>query len=104
MKFSAPDIFELRAPVTHYGSQALDRVGDRHLEGELRADTEPTHRYRVFARDEAFLRHEGRIYRRNEIWRSRTDRRTGLTVDEERVKQNCALVTYTPIGVDIHDV
>ncbi len=84
--------------------QLLVRVGDRHLEGELRTDTDPVHRYRVVARDEQFLRHEGRVFRRNEIWRSRTDRRTGDTVGEELVKRNCALVTYVPTGVDILDV
>ena len=79
-------------------------VGDRYLEGELRADTDPVHRYRVFARDEQFLRHQGRMFRRNEIWRSRTDRRTGNPAGEELVKHNCALVTYDPAGVDIVEV
>jgi vancomycin resistance protein VanW len=44
------------------------------------------------------------VFRRNEIWRSRTDRRTGDTVGEELVKRNCALVTYVPTDVDIVDV
>ena len=57
-----------------------------------------------YARGEQFLRHAGRVFRRNEIWRSRTDRRTGDTVGEELVKRNCALVIYTPTGVDIVDV
>jgi vancomycin resistance protein VanW len=84
--------------------QLLVEVGERHLRGELRTDRDPEHRFRVVARDEQFLRHEGRVFRRNEIWRSRTDRRTGDTVGEELVKRNCALVTYVPTGVDVVDL
>ena len=32
------------------------------------------------------------------------DRRTGDVVDEELVKQNCALLTYVPHDVEIRDV
>jgi vancomycin resistance protein VanW len=80
------------------------RVGDRYLEGELRADRELPHSYRVFARDEQFLRHQGAHYRRNEIWRTVLDRRTGDAVGQELVKRNCALVKYLPTGVEIIDV
>ena len=71
-------------------------VGDRYLEGELRADAEPNWSYSVHARDEAFLRHEGRVFRRNQIWRDVRDRRTGSWVRDELLKRNCALVTYSP--------
>ena len=52
------------------------------------------------ARGEQFLRLDGRMFRRNEIWRRVIDRRTGEQVGEERVKRNCALVVYTP-GPDV---
>jgi vancomycin resistance protein VanW len=84
--------------------QILVHVGDRHLEGDLRADATPPHTYRVAARDEQFLRHEGRVFRRNEIWRTVLDRRSGDVVDEELVKQNCALLTYVPHDVEVLDV
>jgi vancomycin resistance protein VanW len=84
--------------------QILVRVGDRHLEGELRADREMPHSYRVFARGEQFLRHEGAHYRRNEVWRTVLDRRTGAPVGQELVKRNCALVKYLPTDVEIVDV
>ena len=84
--------------------QLLVSVGERYLEGELRADREVPHTYSVFARDEQFLRHEGRVFRRNEIWRTVIDRRTGVAVGEELVKTNCALVKYLPDRVDILDV
>ncbi len=78
-------------------------VGERYLEGELRADRSPAHSYRVFARDEEFLRYGEDHYRRNEIWRTVVDRRTGDTVGEELLKRNLALVTYRPDGVPVRD-
>jgi len=83
--------------------QLLVRVGERYLEGELRTDREPAHSYRVAARDEHFLRFGGEYYRRNEIWRTVIDRRTGDVVREERVKENFALVKYTPGDVSVID-
>ena len=83
--------------------QVLVGVGDRYLEGELRATDPLPCSYRVAARHEQFLLHQGRHYRRNEIWRTVIDRRTGNTVGEELVKRNCALVTYLPSGVDVVD-
>lgn len=71
-------------------------VGDRHLCGELRADRPTDWSYRVEARHERFWRHEGRVFRQNEIWRTRIDKRTGAVVADELVKRNCALVKYPP--------
>ena len=36
------------------------------------------------------------MWRRNEIWRTLIDRRTGDAVGEELVKRNCAVVKYPP--------
>ena len=74
------------------------RVGERHLEGELRSDRPIPHSYRVVARDEVFVTNGTDVFRRNEIWRSVIDRRTGRRVGEELVKTNCALVRYEPTG------
>jgi vancomycin resistance protein VanW len=76
--------------------QFVTRVGERYLEGELRADVEQAHSYSVHARDEQFFVHEGQHFRRNEIWRTVIDRRTGDHLREERLKRNLALVTYVP--------
>ncbi|MBL0747347.1 VanW family protein [Nocardioides sp. G10] len=75
-------------------------LGDRYLHGQLRTDVRPGHSWKVEARDEQFLRHDGRVYRRNQIWRRVVDRRTGDQVGEELVKSNCALVVYEP-GPDV---
>lgn len=81
---------------TEHTFQLRTWVDERHLRGELRADAATEHSYRVEARDEAFLRHQGRVYRRNEIWRTVISKRTGDVVGEELLKRNCALVTYPP--------
>jgi vancomycin resistance protein VanW len=72
------------------------RVDERHLRGELRTDRPTATSYRVEARHERFWRHEGRVFRQNEIWRTSVDKRTGVEVGEELVKRNCALVKYPP--------
>jgi vancomycin resistance protein VanW len=79
-------------------------VGERHLEGELWRDTEPAHSYSVHARDEMFLRRGDDVFRRNEIWRTVIDRRTGVPVGDELLRVNCALVKYVPVDVPIRDV
>lgn len=84
--------------------QLRTRVGERHLEGELRADRATPHSYKVAARDEGFLRFRGEVYRKNEIWRTVIDRRTGNDLGEELVKQNCALVKYHPDASRIVDI
>src|SRR5690349_4276138 len=71
-------------------------VTDRHLRGELRSDRPTPTSYRVEARGEQFLRRGGQVYRRNEIWRTTLDKRTGEALGEELVKRNCAVVKYLP--------
>lgn len=78
-------------------------VAERHLRGELRADRPTTTWYRVEARGEEFVRIDGRVYRRNEIWRTTVEKRTGDVVAEELVKRNRALVKYTPPEHRIRD-
>ncbi|MFT4082451.1 MAG: VanW family protein [Nocardioides sp.] len=81
------------------------RVGERHLKGELRADRPIPLSYRVEARGEEFVRTpSGEVYRRNEIWRTSIDKRTGDRVVTECVKRNCALVKYLPDEDRIRDL
>ncbi|MGC4939218.1 VanW family protein [Kribbella sp. DT2] len=81
-------------------------VGERYLEGDLLAEQAPPSSYRVFACGERFLRAGGEYFRRNEIWRTVIDRRTGDRVEDELIRENVALVKYVPgVGdVDIVDV
>lgn len=75
--------------------QLRARVGERDLHGELRADRPLPVSYSVEARAERFERGEdGLVRRSNEIWRTTTDRRTGIAVATELVRRNRAVVTY----------
>ena len=79
-------------------------VGDRYLEGEIFADVPAESSYRVFSRGERFLRVGAEYFRRNEIWRTVIDRRTGTTVRDELIRENVALVKYVPVDVQVLDV
>lgn len=79
-------------------------VGDRYLEGEILADVPAPSSYRVFAKDERFLRVGAEYFRRNEIWRTVIDRRTGTPVRDELIRENVALVKYLPVDVPVLDV
>ncbi|TDD58410.1 vancomycin resistance protein [Kribbella antibiotica] len=79
-------------------------VSDRYLEGEIFTDVPAATSYRVFAQGERFLRAGTDYFRRNEIWRTVIDRRTGRTTAEELVRENVALVKYVPTGVTVYDV
>jgi vancomycin resistance protein VanW len=72
------------------------KVGETHLEGELRAPKMPPHSYHVQARKEGFDRQDGIWWRHNEIWRRVVDRRTGNHVGDELLKVNRARVVYDP--------
>jgi len=76
--------------------QLQARVGEKYLEGEIRADSEPPYSYTVFARNEEFIESAGNWFRRNEIWRSVIERQTGNHLQDELIKKNCALVKYVP--------
>lgn len=80
-------------------------VGERYLHGQLRSDVRPEHSFTVEARAEQFLRRDGQVFRRNQIWRRVIDRRSGEQVDDELVRSNCALVVYEPgPEVDVIDI
>ncbi|NUR98607.1 MAG: VanW family protein [Kribbellaceae bacterium] len=79
-------------------------VGERYLEGEILADVPAESSYRVFSRGERFLRVGADYFRRNEIWRTVIDRRTGTPVRDELIRENVALVKYLPVDVPVVDV
>lgn len=76
--------------------QLRTKVGERYLEGELRAADPVPYSYSVYAQREHFIRHGGDWFRHNEIWRDLIDRTTGDRVGSELIKKNCALVKYVP--------
>jgi vancomycin resistance protein VanW len=58
----------------------------------------------VFAHGERFYRAGAEYFRRNEIWRTLIDRRTGTRLGDELIRENVALVKYIPTGVDVIDL
>lgn len=78
-------------------------VGDRYLEGELRADREQPRSFQVYAENERFYRLGGEHFRANQIWRHVIDRRTGNRIGDELIRSNCALVKYVPSGVTVRE-
>jgi vancomycin resistance protein VanW len=79
-------------------------VGDRYLEGEILADEATSSSYRVFARGERFLLAGAKYFRRNEIWRTVIDRRTGTSLGDELIRENVALVKYVPTGAPVVEI
>jgi vancomycin resistance protein VanW len=89
---------------TEHTFQLRTSVGARYLHGQLRTDGLPEHAYAVEARGEQFLRRDGQVFRRNQIWRRVLDR-SGHQVGEEMVRSNCALVVYEPgPGLEVLDL
>jgi vancomycin resistance protein VanW len=70
------------------------RVGDADLAGELRASARPEVGYRVYAKDERYLRVGRTYFRTNEVWRDLTDS-AGAT-RSELVRTNLARTLYDP--------
>lgn len=90
---------------TDHTFQLRTWVGERYLHGQLRSDVRPDHSYTVEARGEQFLRRDGQVFRRNQIWRRVIDRHSGEQVGDELVRSTCALVVYEPDpGIDVIDV
>lgn len=77
------------------------KVGERYLEGELRADRPQPRSYQVYGANERFYRLDGNYFRANEIWRSVTDQATGDRASAELARRNCAMTKYVPEGVKI---
>lgn len=84
VKNNTENTFQLRISVT-----------DEHLRGELRAAEPLTVKYHVKERDAYFQEEaDGEVYRRNKVFRSTRDKRTGNEIDYSLVVENNAKVLY----------
>lgn len=73
--------------------------------GELRSCEPPSESFHVFERNAGFEARGNEFYRRNEIWRTIIDRRTGRHVGEVFLKANRARVLYDlPEGIVLHQI
>ncbi|WP_246066827.1 VanW family protein [Paenibacillus koleovorans] len=67
---------------------------DEHLKGTVLTEREWPFSYHVFEKNHAFLQENGKNYRRNEIWRSVIDKKTGNEVRQELLIRNFSEVKY----------
>ncbi|MBO8171944.1 MAG: VanW family protein [Bacillaceae bacterium] len=78
-------------------------VTDRHLKGAICIDREWPLSYHIEERNHRFVRHKGKNFRENEIWRRVIDKRTGNKIKEERIIQNFAEVKYELSEIQFQD-
>ena len=89
--------------------QLLFWVTDTRLEGELCVDAWLPETHHVYEKAHAFVRKEGKLYRRNELWREVRKASGGVVLRDELLYRNCAEVKYAlPSGIpvveeDVHD-
>jgi len=70
---------------------------EKCLEGELRIDKELDFTYHVYEKNHDFLKIDEQFYRRNEIWRDKTDKfRSGKILQTDLIAKNFAKVMYVP--------
>jgi vancomycin resistance protein VanW len=70
---------------------------EKCLEGELRIDKELDYTYHVYEKDHDFLKINDKYYRKNEIWRDKTDKfRSGKILQTDMIAKNFAKVMYIP--------
>jgi vancomycin resistance protein VanW len=69
-------------------------VAENHLKGVIYTDKEPEFSYHVFEKEHRFIKKDDFIYRENEIWREKINRKTGNRIDEERLVKNLAQIKY----------
>jgi vancomycin resistance protein VanW len=81
--------------------QLIAYVTDTHLCGELRS-TEPLKvKYHIASENEHFVRKEGTVYRRGQVYRSCIDKRTGNLLSKELIRDNNARVMYDSSHLEI---
>lgn len=79
-------------------------VTDQHLKGEIYCSEELDESYHLEERDHDFVHNtkDETLYRRNKIYRTRLNRKTGVPVGEELMIENCSKVLYeAPANVEV---
>ncbi len=67
---------------------------ENHLKGAIYTASSWLYSYHVFEQNHRFIQENSQIYRSNEIWRSRIDKRTGNHLETELLMTNLAEVKY----------
>jgi vancomycin resistance protein VanW len=69
-------------------------VSENHLKGIIYSDIEPEFSYHVFEKEHRFIKKDEFVYRENEIWREKINRKTGNRISEESLVKNFAQIKY----------
>ena len=83
--------------------QIIVYVNDTHLCGELRATDALTVKYHIQAENEHFVRENGVVFRKGQVYRNCVDKSTGNILSHELVKDNHAKVMYDTSNLTITD-
>ncbi len=74
--------------------QIIVSVDGEYLRGELRAVCRSKYSFHVKAENDRFVRENGGVYRKGEVYRAVVDARTGRLLKKELIRKNCAKVAY----------
>jgi vancomycin resistance protein VanW len=84
--------------------QLITYVTDTHLCGELRACAELPVKYHIATENEHFVRVDGTVYRRGQVYRTCIDKATGNELSRELIRDNNAKVMYDTSNLVIKNV
>lgn len=84
--------------------QLITYVTDTHLCGELRAMKPLDVKYHIASENEHFVRENGIVYRKGQVYRTCVDKRTGNTLSRELLRDNHAKVMYDTSHLEIMEV
>ena len=74
--------------------QLIVTTSDTHLCGEIRAEKAPGVKIHIREEDAYFFEKDGEIFRHNKIFRRVVDKRSGNTLLDELLLENCAKTMY----------
>ena len=81
--------------------QLITYVTDTYLCGELRAEKPLDVKYHIALENEHFVREDGIVYRKGQVYRSCIDKKTGNTISRELIRDNHARVMYDTSALEI---
>ena len=83
--------------------QLLVTVTDTHLRGELRSDAPQECAYHIHTEGERFRREGEAVYRLGQVYREKVDKKTGMVLEKQLLRDNHARVMYDTAGLRIEE-
>ena len=76
--------------------QIIVYTDGEYLRGELRAVDRSKFAFHIKSEKERFVRENGEVYRRGEVYRAVVDSRSGRLIKKELIRKNNAKIAYSP--------